>query len=579
MNFATLAPIDYTIGQPQLTPISKRYTDIMTLSDLMDTQRENKRKRASEAAIRDVFARPDITATATVPQLPTPKMAYDSYSGLYHPESMAPAVADANEYPMPPDLVGPPVPEKKMQLIPSDMAQAPAYPEEAIPVQTASLDGVEAPSTEISMDAFVQQANKIADLATAGTTPSPAPVQTDLAGTPAQAEVAPAPIQAEAPAAQGAYSSVPDVGMSKSDMAKYNKLLAIDPDYAEAWASKKVEQNYKIWQMQKADEDIKKEQRNANLKGLALYATGMSAFLDPNSGLTLDSPEAKIMHDQLRELVANTTGGYAGLKPAEETKNFKQFADITARTYMDPIKKAELMLKQAQKPKVEAETKGTEAKTAETVEKTKTIAPESAAKIKLLTEQANALEKKAAVALTKGTAKTKPMAIGVANIVANNGQAVDLFSELKRDIEAGKVDFFDKGIAGEFKNPRVNWLIRMLTEIHGRERSGAAISLQEWKNFQDQILNKKYLITPEGVKAALQGIDDLSGRYAAAAASATGSSDWYSAYKEASKTGTAEKPADKPTGPVQVKNEDDYNKLKPGTPYIDPNGKKRIKGK
>ena len=46
MDFSTLRPVDYTINQPQFTPVTKRMEDILTLADLMDARK--KKKKAEE---------------------------------------------------------------------------------------------------------------------------------------------------------------------------------------------------------------------------------------------------------------------------------------------------------------------------------------------------------------------------------------------------------------------------------------------------------------------------------------------------------------------------------------------------
>lgn len=124
-----------------------------------------------------------------------------------------------------------------------------------------------------------------------------------------------------------------------------------------------------------------------------------------------------------------------------------------------------------------------------------------------------------------------------AKILAENGFALENMQILRDLLKSNDVNILKTSALGNFTNPKLVNVIEQLTEIHGREASGAAISASEWKNFRKQILNKKFLLTNEGKKEALENIDRFVGRYFAKAELVSQDPDWFTNYKEARQRG------------------------------------------
>lgn len=121
------------------------------------------------------------------------------------------------------------------------------------------------------------------------------------------------------------------------------------------------------------------------------------------------------------------------------------------------------------------------------------------------------------------------------NALQDSYSAVKYLNQMKNALENGKLDWFDQTKVGEFKNPQMNNARNQMVEIIGRKRSGAAISDSEWKNFQNQVLNKNYLLTEEGRKEALNNINDYLDRFYGAGVTTTGNEDWYNVYEAKAK--------------------------------------------
>lgn len=131
--------------------------------------------------------------------------------------------------------------------------------------------------------------------------------------------------------------------------------------------------------------------------------------------------------------------------------------------------------------------------------------------------------------------------------------AVGYLNEMKDAITKGNVDWFDQTIAGEIKNPKMNNARNQIVEIVGRKRSGAAISESEWKNFQNQVLNKNYLLTDAGKQEALNNLDNYLDRFYGAGVTTTGNEDWFNNYKSKAKSARAKaEPAPTPATPTKA---------------------------
>lgn len=171
------------------------------------------------------------------------------------------------------------------------------------------------------------------------------------------------------------------------------------------------------------------------------------------------------------------------------------------------------------------------------------------------------------------------------NALQDSYSAVKYLNQMKNALEKGNIDWFDQTKIGEFKNPQMNNARNQMVEIVGRKRSGAAISDSEWGNFQNQVLNKNYLLTEEGRKEALNNIDDYLDRFYGAGVTTTGNEDWFTNYEQKAKgaRSKAEKTLTEPTKAAAgqtvttIKSDEEYNKLPSGSVFVGPDGKKRTK--
>ena len=350
MNLSTLLPVDYGLTLPQMTPMTKRMNDILTLSDMMDASKEKRRKAESDQKIRDIFAgigSPGATAPQAITTIPQEPAITAPDTGAMYDQAIKAFQANPTD-PTNRNVIramgatgGDPY--KWSNYAPTEGAPVSEVPAATTnPIVPPTLEQFQAQPDIAQMDAKRQQQQQ-------------ALTDYGVAKDAAQAQM-------DAPVAPEAETTSP-TGLSKSDTDKYNKLLAVDPDYAEKWASSKLEQNYKVWQMRKQEEDIKKESTANKAKGLTMYATGMASVPD------LNTPEALQAHQALRQMVIDITGDAAGIPDVKDPSKLKGSVEGVISTYMDPLKKAELAAKAAS--------------TAGTVLKNETIAPESKSKIEL----------------------------------------------------------------------------------------------------------------------------------------------------------------------------------------------------
>lgn len=199
---------------------------------------------------------------------------------------------------------------------------------------------------------------------------------------------------------------------------------------------------------------------------------------------------------------------------------------LMARVKTDPVQASLAMDDIVIKPLVAGET--ISAQTDPKVEqKYKLIAPEAA------TEEATTKTKE----ITKRDiqAENPILSENQGNALQDSYSAVKYLNQMKSALESGNLDWFDQTKVGEFKNPKMNNARNQMVEIVGRKRSGAAISDSEWKNFQNQVLNKNYLLTEEGRKEALNNINDYLDRFYGAGVTTTGNEDWYNVYEAKAK--------------------------------------------
>lgn len=124
-----------------------------------------------------------------------------------------------------------------------------------------------------------------------------------------------------------------------------------------------------------------------------------------------------------------------------------------------------------------------------------------------------------------------------AKMISDLGFGLTKFKTLREKVVSGDVDIFKTTLLGEFIDPELKDAIYQLGELHGREQSGAAISKSEWRNFEKQILNKKFLLTDEGRKAALKNIDEFIGRYFAKGEAVSQDPGWFGRYTESAGRG------------------------------------------
>ena len=130
--------------------------------------------------------------------------------------------------------------------------------------------------------------------------------------------------------------------------------------------------------------------------------------------------------------------------------------------------------------------------------------------------------------------KTNPMLSGEGAIkISQSAMAIKNLQRLKEELEKGNIDYFDIiKKTGQFKNPKVNNAYQQVSEIVGRQQSGAAIANHEWANFGKEILNRNFLLTEAGRKTALENIDDYLDRFHSVGILQTSDEDWYNKQNE-----------------------------------------------
>jgi hypothetical protein len=130
--------------------------------------------------------------------------------------------------------------------------------------------------------------------------------------------------------------------------------------------------------------------------------------------------------------------------------------------------------------------------------------------------------------------KNNPMLTGEGAIkVSQSAMAIKNLQRLKNALEKGDIDYFDIiKKTGQFKNPEVNNAFQQVSEIVGRQQSGAAIANHEWSNFGKEILNRNFLLTEQGKRTALENIDDYLDRFQSVGILQTSDEDWYNKYNE-----------------------------------------------
>jgi hypothetical protein len=126
--------------------------------------------------------------------------------------------------------------------------------------------------------------------------------------------------------------------------------------------------------------------------------------------------------------------------------------------------------------------------------------------------------------------EAKPMANTSASALADTGFAIGHFGVLKNLLDSDDAGILSTSMFGNFTNPKLKNTINQLKELHGRDKSGAAISKQEWSNFEKQILNRKFLLTPEGREEAKRSVEGFIGRYYNKGKALAGDDNWYDAY-------------------------------------------------
>lgn len=130
--------------------------------------------------------------------------------------------------------------------------------------------------------------------------------------------------------------------------------------------------------------------------------------------------------------------------------------------------------------------------------------------------------------------KTNPMLSGEGAIkISQSAMAIKNLQRLKEELERGNVEYFDIiKKTGQFKNPKVNNAYQQVSEIVGRQQSGAAIANHEWENFGKEVLNRNFLLTEQGRKTALENLDDYLDRFHSVGILQTSDEDWYNKQNE-----------------------------------------------
>ena len=149
MNLSTLAPIDYSLQQPVITPVTKRMQDVMTLADMMDKRKINKMaiaKAQREEEARRAGAEQAAETLRSFEAGPTTGYLRDAIPEPVRPvepQRVAPIpLTETGLAPAPePQVIG------RMNLAPEPMADRMAQQ------QTAAIQATAAPIQEQSADA------------------------------------------------------------------------------------------------------------------------------------------------------------------------------------------------------------------------------------------------------------------------------------------------------------------------------------------------------------------------------------------------------------------------------------------
>lgn len=140
--------------------------------------------------------------------------------------------------------------------------------------------------------------------------------------------------------------------------------------------------------------------------------------------------------------------------------------------------------------------------------------------------------------------------------VTNSALALKSLYTLKKQLEAGNLDYFDMvKNTGQFTNPDANNAFQQIGELFGRDQSGAAINTGEWKQFGKDILNKNFLLTPDGRRVAAENLADYMDRFFSSGQLLTGDDKWFQSYTDRAKAGrkAAEETLSEPTTPIGPK--------------------------
>lgn len=238
MDFSTLRPIDYTISQPQITPMAKRMSDVLTLADMMDKAKIQKmqiadaeRKQAAQEAIRQ-------EALAKSTAFEAPFTAPDT-SEMYKAITTAPLTDPSNRVAIHAigGFVNPGSPEIG-NVSPNPNFRGPVQPMAAQP-----------PS------AFIPT----------------------LEGFQAQPEIAPIVAQRKQ---QEAGKEIPKgyQWMQPDEYSHFIKAQTIDPEYADQYKKDLIDQKYKLAQTQ--TQESKAKELEDYMAGSVIKALGPTATPD-----------------------------------------------------------------------------------------------------------------------------------------------------------------------------------------------------------------------------------------------------------------------------------------------------------
>ena len=161
MNFSTLGPIDYTIGQTQFTPISKRVTDMMTLADLFDKRKidQTLQKEAKDTLTRRQMAQATM-AGINFPGVPTNlSNRPPEEAPIFTPPAIQPVINPAINQPdqnfigpPAPSFIGPPAPESEVTMPATSPLGAPVAtmaPEASVSGQPSEMTPPEAVKAQL----------------------------------------------------------------------------------------------------------------------------------------------------------------------------------------------------------------------------------------------------------------------------------------------------------------------------------------------------------------------------------------------------------------------------------------------